>query len=89
VLLDVDSRGVRAGIGARWIMRYEIQTWNGEPGATGYVPWASDTIGDNPPRAEVECYADVEGLRGLGGEWAETFATDAEGTLWRIVEVGE
>lgn len=65
---------------------YIIETRNDHFGATGQVPWASDHIGDNPPRSYEDCVADVEAFkRGeCGPEFAEGFERSAD---FRITEV--
>lgn len=67
---------------------YLIETRNDAPGATGQVPWACDTIGDNPPRSYAECQADIEAFKGgaCGPEFAESFANEADYRIVRIVD---
>ena len=67
---------------------FEIQTRNEHPGATGYVPWASDTIGENEPRSEEACMEDIRMFQAgdCGAEDAEFFANPDN---WRVAPVPE
>lgn len=82
-----DIYDTRSNIGATPPL-YIIETRNDHLGASGQVPWASDTIGDNPPRPRGECEDDIAAfIRGdCGPDFSESFS-DPEN--YRIVEVPE
>lgn len=63
-------------------MKYIVECRNDRPGATGYVPWAPDMIGENEPRSEAQCQADIDAF--VRGDCGPEFSSDPDD--YRIVE---